>query len=317
MGLSVFGPVWDGCGVRGFSGEGYWFHKWVPGLSFDGSTFVAKTITRHPNIGNMKLRSDYTPKYLLPDCISVYPFSGVALNSVGLSGPGIEAFLKTGRWQSIQKPFFLSFMPISKDGEGAQEREATGFVEILGPELPDFASEYLGLQLNVTCPNVGANLGTVVKKAEKFLSLLAPLQIPIVVKLNLLVSPEAALEIAKHPATSGICIANTIPFGELPDRIPWKGYFPDGSPLVKRDYGGGGLSGTPLLPLVAEWVARFRKRDANTYINAGGGVMHADDVDVLMNEGANSIFFATVAMLRPWRVPSIIARAHEISEKEH
>ena len=43
--VADFGPVWGASGVQGFFGEGYWFHRWVPGLSFDGCTFVAKTTT--------------------------------------------------------------------------------------------------------------------------------------------------------------------------------------------------------------------------------------------------------------------------------
>jgi len=40
--------------------------------------------------------------------------------------------------------------------------------------------------------------------------------------------------------------------------------------------------------------------------------MHSDDVDKMKEAGANAIEFATVAMLRPWRVKKIIKRANEI-----
>lgn len=57
--FKVFGPVWGASGVRGFFGEGYWYQKlfvrWIPGYSFESVTFVAKTATANPTVGNMPL----------------------------------------------------------------------------------------------------------------------------------------------------------------------------------------------------------------------------------------------------------------------
>jgi len=46
-----FGNVFNASGARGFFGEGYVYHRlWRPfGLSYDGSTFVAKTTTLLPS----------------------------------------------------------------------------------------------------------------------------------------------------------------------------------------------------------------------------------------------------------------------------
>jgi len=314
--LTAYGPVWDGAGVRGFSKEGYWYHSLFPGgIRFEGSTFVAKTVTAQANQGNMDLRPfHYTPEDYFPDCIHVDLVQGIALNSVGLANPGIESFLTRKRWQKLQEPFFISFMTLNTPEEGYL-RETEYFKNVLKRSLPHFSSRQVGLQLNVSCPNVGADMNTIVKKALAQLSILGELDMPIVVKLNLLVTPEEAARIASHPRCDGLCIANTVPFGKYYEASFWDKLFPKGSPLLARNekYGGGGLSGKLLLPEVVKWVRRFREIDRNTHVNAGGGIMHANDVEKLLNAGANSISFATVAMVRPWRVKSIISAAHYLT----
>ena len=82
------------------------------------------------------------------------------------------------------------------------------------------------------------------------------------------------------------------------------------SPLAHL--GGGGLSGKPLLPIVAEWVLNARKLGIEKPINAGGGILSPDDVDVLKSAGASSVSVSSAAILRGWRVKKIIRRANEI-----
>lgn len=308
----TFGPVWDGAGARGFSGEGYWYHRLVPGLDFTGSTFVSKTITTFGTKGNMLLTRDYRPLKLFPDCIDVNLTEGIALNAVGLSGPSVRQFLATRRWHTIQEPFLISWMPVLGDDDPRHHREIPALIEALKEALRSFASDKVGLQLNISCPNVGADMHHLTEKAWFLLNMLSELKIPIVVKLNLLVPPDAAAHIARHRACSGICIANTIPFGTVLPSDWWQWKFSAGSPLAVHGYGGGGLSGWVLLQYVAWWVREFRTHDITTHVNAGGGILHADDVDVLADVGASSIFFASVAMMRPWRVRSIIARGHKL-----
>jgi len=204
-------------------------------------------------------------------------------------------------------------MPIGKQLED-QIEEAEEFVRILRDYGPFLPSRQVGIQLNVSCPNVGADLSAVVEKAHTMLSILKILGMPIVVKINLLVSAHAAAVIAQHPACAGLCMTNTVPFGQFLPKELWDEYFPDGSPLLKRNekYNGGGLSGPLLLKCVEDWLKGFRLIDKETYVNAGGGVWCADHVNVLRAAGANSIFIGSVAMHRPWRVRSIIRRAHVV-----
>ncbi|MDB5265267.1 MAG: hypothetical protein JWN64_838 [Parcubacteria group bacterium] len=304
-----FGPVWVGSGTRGFFGEGYWFHFLIPSLH--KTTLVAKTTTAFKNAGNMELTANYTPKRLFPDCIRVDFLNGRMVNSVSLSGPGIDALLAMERWQDLRKPFMISVMPVAKTEED-QKKEVRHFVESLKVALPHFRGRFrLAIQANVTCPNVGADMSKIEEKAKWILDMLGELGLPVFIKLNLLTEPEAAARITKHQHCSGICISNAIPFDELFHSEFWKRAYPHGSPMPLR-YGKGGLSGKDLFSALLEWLNMFRKIDKETYVNAGGGIMRARDVDLVYNAGANSISITSVVVLRPWRIPSIIKRAYSL-----
>src|SRR5262245_20139817 len=84
-----FGHVLDASGVRGWFGEGYPFHRWIPGLSFEGSTFVAKTTTLQPRVrANLMSADGLTPRVWRQPYVKVNWRKGVVLNALGLPGPG-------------------------------------------------------------------------------------------------------------------------------------------------------------------------------------------------------------------------------------
>jgi dihydroorotate dehydrogenase len=314
-----FGPIWGASGVQGFFGEGYPIHRrWGPlGPRFDGMTFVAKTTTLHERAGNMPLRVDHTPKELLPRCVVVNFWRAVAVNAVGLSGPGAETLITTrrpDRWQERMDPFFISFMSVAGTVE-ERLTELQGFTHLLlARSLGGFRAS-VGLQWNLSCPNVGVHHDNLVEEAHAGFDIVSSLGIPIVAKLFLATPPETARQIAAHPACSGICITNTIPWGQLAELdIDPKRYFRSSvSPLILRGFEqAGGFSGAPLLPLVSKWVREARLARIEKHINAGGGIMKLTDVDVLKNAGADSVFIGTMAMLRPWRVQATIRRAHRL-----
>lgn len=301
-----FGPVWGASGVQGFFGEGYWFHNlWEPfGLRFDGATFVAKTTTLEPRSGNMPLREDFTPKERFPRCVVVKPFKGVALNSVGLAGPGAEALFRRGLWQERRQPFFISFMSVSDEPQERTE-ELRRFVNIFKKYLPAFRAP-VGLQTNYSCPNVGLDAEKLISEAGDGLTIASELGIPLVPKLSIVLPVEAAVGISTHPACDGICVSNVIPWGQLSELIDWEELFgAKVSPLA--DMGGGGLSGKPLLPILVDWLRRARQAGLQKPINAGGGILSKDDARAVIDAGADSIFIGSVAFLRPWRVSGIVS----------
>lgn len=331
-----YGPVQSASGAQGWFGEGYWFHRWMPGLNWEGCTFVAKTTTMLSRKGSMPIRPRrWTPTEHMPKCIIVKPLKGVVLNAVGLSGPGVEALLSDGRWQDRLQPFFLSFMSVAKTKE-QRIGEAAAFSISLLKHVTDL--EFLapfGLQVNFSCPNTTHDSDKIAAEASEILEIFQLLRragVPIVPKFNVLFPVEAAMEISD--LSDAICISNTIPWGMLPHQIDWVGLFGEhpnpnygsvslpedsltmlwdlgpGSPL--HHLGGGGLSGRPLLPLVVDWVSRARCSGFDLPINAGGGILQPDDVDVLADAGASSVFLGSIAILRGWRVAATIRRAHKL-----
>jgi dihydroorotate dehydrogenase len=299
-----FGNVWNASGGLGFFGEGYWFHPYLKpfGLDFKNVTFVAKTTTLPAREGYLPLRDDFTPRELMPKCIHVDLWRGLALNAISLSGPGVSALLRTGRWQARQKPFFVSFMSVNKTAQGRLD-ELKGFVELFGRYLPQFQAP-VGLQINYSCPNIDLDLDELVNEVVEGLSIASRLGIPQMPKFNLMLPPEIARDIGNHPLCDALCISNTILYGKLPERINWKKIFGKVSPLAQ--YGGGGLSGKPLLPLLLEWLTEVRHVGFTKPINAGGGILSLRDAQRVFNAGADSIFLGSIAFLRPWRVRGIV-----------
>lgn len=301
-----FGRVFNASGARGFFGEGYWYQTlWRPfGLDWTGSTLVLKTTTLKARKGNMPLEPDFEPSEAFPKCIVVKPIKGVVLNSVGLSGPGVRNLLPY--WASFPKlrnPYFISFMSVEPNRE-ARIEEADTFFNIMSDWREQLGGNF-GLQINLSCPNVGLDPSGLLEEAYTVLSSAARVGVPVTIKINALVPVEAAVTISEHWACDAIVCSNTIPWGKLPEKIDWRGLFgSEISPLAHL--GGGGLSGAPLGPIVAEWVHKARVAGLKKPIIAGGGILRPEDAHDMLDAGADAVELGSVAILRPWRVRSII-----------
>ena len=305
-----FGNVLGASGVQGFFGEGYWYHKaWSPlGLNFDGMTFVAKTATLLPRKGNMPLTRDYTPRYPFPGCIKAKPLSGIMLNSVGLSNPGLGALLGAGKWQKLTKPFWLSIMSLA-DTPKRRLEELRIMVDTIG-FAKDSLSAPFGLQINLSCPNTEHDPHELIGESAKVLETAHMLGVPVMPKYGIASAPiQAVRELEQHPGCDAICVSNTLPFGW--QGVDWQNVWGSKtSPLAKL--GGGGLSGKALRPLVCEWISRLRDAGFTKPINGGGGILCPEDVVRYHDAGASSVFLGSVAALRPWRVKAIINQANEL-----
>ncbi len=319
-----FNYCFDQSGVRNFFGEGYPYHrpfKLFPGFRFDDCTFVAKTTTLEPRRGkayqeggNMSLESDFvTPAEFKPACISVTPRSflqGAALNAVGLSGPGVEGLLSTGKWQEYPRPFMISVMTVTK----TPFAELYTLVKLIKQHQP-FRAKF-GVQLNKSCPNVehAQAVADVVKDTRMDLAILRDAlgsRVPLVVKLNALFPVSAAKDMADDRNCDGICNSNTIPWKDVPEVVRRELFKTEISPL--DHLGGGGLSGAYwLFRLVENWMIQARAAGIKKPIIAGGGILKAAHVDRLAQAGASAVAVGSVAFLRPWRVGSIIERANAI-----
>jgi dihydroorotate dehydrogenase len=310
-----FGPVIGASGVNGWYGEGYPYHRLlhlVPGFTFEGVTLTAKTTTLEKRAGNMPLRKDgITPREIKPASIIVRPGAGVVLNAVGLSGPGLQFLLDLGRWQKIEKPFLLSFMSTGATREERLE-ELRAAVEILKVELPKFKAP-VGLQINFSCPNTGHAQDELMKDIHESLAVASVLNIPLVPKISVLIPPDKAGEIMQDPNCDAIAVSNSIPWSDVPDNVRKVFFQTTKSPLEK--FGGGGVSGKYLLPLVVEWIRQFKKFSEDKPIIGGGGILRPRDVNMLVEAGATAVSPGSVVMLRPWNMKRIIKRAEELLGK--
>lgn len=306
----TFGNCWMASGALNFFGEGYWYDdylaKFVPGFKdvYD-CTFVAKTVTLDCRAGNMPLDKNFQPQALKPGCIKIYPLQGVILNAVGLSNPGAEEILATGLWQDITKPFFVSFMPISHNLIGRIE-EMKKFIELLAERLSVFKTS-IGLQINLSCPNVQHNTQELANEALLMLQLASELDIPLDLKVNIFLGNSLAKEISDSCLCDVLTVSNTIPYGTPNLGINWEKMFGKESPLKK--YGGGGLSGKPVLPLVLKKIEELRAADVTMPIKGSGGILKPDDVYQMKTAGASAVEIGGGLILRPWRVKKIIDRA--------
>ena len=331
-------------GTMGFTGEGYGYHKFILPFAWIAkkcAMFVAKTVTVDAVVGNMPLKDDSSPKAFRPDCIFIdfirWVLGGM-LNAVGLSNFGVEYYLKLGEWQKRTKPFAISLMLVRGTRE-ERIQEAREFVEIMMRYLDEFGILPI-LKLNISCPNTSHDIRDLVGEQLEILSILAPLGLEIIVKVNALANIESVREIANHEACNGICVSNTLPWADLPDWIKWKVFpefsentdslslvdwfklrffckdkdflnkikkFKGKSPLAK--YGGGGFSGKDMLPIVVAWIARARQAGITKPIIGGGGIFTPLGVWRMYQAGASAISIGSPLLFRPWMVPFNILTA--------
>lgn len=316
----------DQSGVRNFHGGGWPYHKYLKpmGLAFNECSFVAKTATLHPRRGkeysepgNMELDpGGLMPKFLFPDCIRVWPVKGLALNAVGLSGPGLASLLERRCWQDQDEPFMIS---VTSMGETWERRlfDLKCMVPMIRRYLP-FRQPF-GVQLNISCPNVAhepQKAKEVLREARASLSMLRILgdDVPLVLKINALMNVNLAAQICEDENCDALCNSNTIPWHDIPKSEQLEMFGTTESPLAK--YGGGGISGEYLLSKVEYWIHRAREAGITKPIIAGGGILHPRDVDRLAAAGASAVAVGSVAFLRPWRVQAIINRANELGAQQ-
>jgi len=311
----AFPRVFQMSGATGFFGEGYPFHHYAKmvGMDWTDTTFVAKTTTLDAREGNMSRTEDgITPKEWKPQCIVVNPLKGVTLNAVGLSGPGLVALVDKGQWQERKDPFWISFMSVAPtSAERAQELSTA--VRILKERKKEFCALW-GFQQNFSCPNVGLDVHKLLQEVRIGLTIAEELAVPLMPKFDLRILPQVARDISQHPACDAIHVSNALPWGSFPECINWKKLFgSETSPLAK--YGGGGLSGKPLLPLLLKWLAQARKMISKPIV-AGGGILSAYDAEAVIKLGADAIALGTIGILRPWRMKETIRTAYRLYGEE-
>jgi len=82
------------------------------------------------------------------------------------------------------------------------------------------------------------------------------------------------------------------------------------------EFGGGGLSGALIFPLVLYKIQDLRFEGIKMPIKASGGISSPKKVRIVKRAGADAIEIGTVLMLRPLRVWWILRRAEKIFNLE-
>jgi dihydroorotate dehydrogenase len=332
-----FGFVSNGSGALGFfgddhrpspdpsapeDGEPYWYSAWynalTTGVDRRSFTFTSKTATLAPRLspetkrGNLRLAPDgIRVAERFPDCIRLWPFKKAGLNAVGLSNPGLQALLETGRWQQRRHPFKLSFMP-----EGATPAERADALEealrLLAFHLPSFKAPF-ALEMNPLCPNATHEQMDVLAETIVWAAVTHRLGIPVLVKLNLTVRPFLLDAYMKTSHVDGIVMGNALNWHaaeELLDRKRWFGT--NTSPLER--YGGGAISGEPLFAPLLAYLLELAQRGVyrKTLITSGG----INDVEKMRRVAATGVVsgieLATAFATHPWRVQDIIDKANSL-----
>lgn len=309
-----FGVVFNASGARGFYGEGWPFHRLLKpfGLNYEGSTFVSKTLTHQPKIGHLK-------SVWFPKCIKIYPGKECVLNAVGLTNPGFYSFLfesipdKKNPFRTLTRMSCLPPQTILSVAGSPQElsnmsewlviaREEYLFKLFLtSKDQANIEPVQLALQLNSSCPNVENNY-SIQEQLDALDS-----SFPVIVKVGVHFDLNEVLKLQEHPKCSALSITNTLPWGH--PLLNCKNLFgSDISPLAK--FGGGGLSGKPLFPLMIDYLSSLRAGGWKKPIIAGGGILSTRDIDNAFHHGANAIELGSVSLLKPWRVQSLIKYAN-------
>ena len=252
--------TWDAVQAERLFGEAN------PGLA----GFVTKTVTPAPMPGNPAPR--------------IAPALGGLINSIGLPGPGIDAFCETLLPELAR---IVAGPVVCSIGGFAVADYVTSAARL--DAHPDCAA----IELNVSCPNVESGCASIGADATETEALTraarAATTKPLFVKLSASVSDVA--EIARAAEAGGadalVCV-NTVK-GTAIDRRTGRSWLGGG---------GGGLSGPAIRPVALHAVLACREATGLDIIGLGG-VAGPDDARDLMAAGAAAVAIGTMLFADP------------------
>ena len=267
------------CGIAGREFTPYFNLSELGGI-------VTKSLSIKPRDGNP------TPR--------VVEISGCGmLNSIGLQNPGIEYFVKN------ELPFL-------------KEQNATVVLNIVGETLDEYtqavdciknSSEFVAVELNLSCPNVegGLDFSQDPKKAFTVVSEIKKItKIPVWAKLSPNITDITQIVKACIDAGSdGIVLINTV-LGLAINKWTKK-------PMLPR--GVGGYSGPAIKPIALRMVWETHKKFPKVPIVGIGGIHTTDDAIEFFLCGASCIQVGTANFINPKASIEIIAGLKDYCEK--
>ncbi len=281
-GLQLANPVTVGSGTYGLGME----MNRIADVNSLGAV-VMKSLTVKPRAGNATPRVAETP-------------SGM-LNAIGLENPGVDAFLKS----YLDQVRRIVKVPLVANIAGHREEE---YVE-LARKL-SHATGIAALEMNVSCPNVGAGglaFGVDPEKLERLVSAVrAETELPLWVKLSPNVTDIVAVaQAALSGGADALTLINTL-LGMEVDLASRK-------PVLANVTGG--LSGPAIRPVALRMVQQVYTATQATIIGLGG-ITSADDALKFIMAGATAVSVGTMNFVDPdgsAKLPAQIAgRAAEL-----
>lgn len=277
-------------------------------------TYVSSPISLHPVVGRKH------PRFVRST------LRGHALVARGLANRGLLAHLQCEEWQQRTSPFLISFFSI-KDSTKERFDEFCEFVVTLRENSSLFKAP-IALEIDTTVNHrlqihdheiLADELRQMLDFASKF-------GIPLIPKIGIAVPKGVAQLIASHPACDGLSLHSGIPWGAYSERLDWKRLF--GSQVSPfSDEGNGELYGAPCMPILKAWLQRDPINIDRPLI-AASCIYSVDDArdivgaitqerlrarpntafeETYQAQGrADTISLGAVALLRPWRVASLV-----------
>jgi dihydroorotate dehydrogenase (NAD+) catalytic subunit len=230
---------------------------------------VSKGTSLHPRVGNRPPRIAETP-------------SGM-LNAIGLQNPGVEVVAGdyATRWGQFKVPVIVNIV-----GESVED-----YVAVV--RRLESAPYIAGLELNISCPNVGASglmFGVDAKLAHQVTAAVrAATRRPLIVKLTPNVTDIVAIARAIADAGADALSAVNTYVGMSLDLA-------SGRPILANTTGG--LSGPAIRPLAMHAVYTV-SRAVSIPVIASGGVMSGEDAIEFLLAGAVAVQVGTLNFLRP------------------
>jgi dihydroorotate dehydrogenase (NAD+) catalytic subunit len=235
---------------------------------------TAKSVAIFASDGNPALRVTEVP-------------GGGMLNSVGLPGPGIDA------WIEHDLP--------ALEANGARViasiwgRSIDDYERAARP-LKDVADRLIAIEVNLSCPNVEARNDVFAHSAETTRATTSAVveciggTTQVFAKLSPNVTDIVAIATsAIDGGATGLTLINTV-MGlaiDAPTRT------------TKLGAGGGGLSGRPIKPIALRAVAEVARAHPTVPIIGTGGVITGEDAAEMMLAGAHAVGVGTATFLDP------------------
>lgn len=232
---------------------------------------VVKSLAHFECLGNPPIRVHETPAGMI--------------NSVGLQGPGVAA------WLSDELP----------DLQRARARVVASIwgrtvadYELAAKELADAPSDVIAVEVNISCPNTEAGNAMFAHSTDMTTEVLAVTEAcgrPRWAKLSPNIGPGLP-DIAAAAVAGGaeaVTLVNTY-FGLSIDPVTGR---------ARLGGGGGGVSGPAIRPMAVRAVADVRAAHPDLPIIGVGGISGAEDVVQFARAGANAVQVGTATFADP------------------